>query len=106
MALALSAGANAAIVTCVSTVTSIFAGTNSASFSCDGLTFSNFQLLNLTGANSGRFDIDNVTFDTATGMVTMNENPNLGSAGHENLLFLLFQVTGSVSAIDLSMGGT
>jgi hypothetical protein len=103
-ALALAMAANAATVTCMSTPIQLMPGLNpTVSFTCDGLTFSNFDLINLTGTNGGHLDINNVTYDTTTNIVNLNENPNLGSGGHENLLFT---VTGPLVEIDMSVGGT
>ncbi len=96
-------GASAATVSCVSSPITLTLGGSSPTFSCNGLTFSNFSVINFTGQNQGSLSINNVTFDTVTGRVNMNENPGLGSAGHVNLFYT---VSGPLSSIDLSVGGT
>jgi hypothetical protein len=101
--LVLCASANAAIIPCVSSVISITDGMSSPTFTCNGLTFSNFLVSNLSGGAVGRVDINSVSFDSSTGEVVLNENPNLESAQHENLYFT---VTGGVTHIDLAVGGT
>jgi hypothetical protein len=84
-------------------VVSITDGMSSPTFTCNGLTFSNFLVTNVSGGAVGRVDINSVGFDSATGEVFLNEDPNLGSAQHENLYFT---VTGGVTEIDLAVGGT
>jgi hypothetical protein len=101
--LALSVACGAAPITCSGTLISITAGGASPTIICDGLIFSNFSLVNLSGTTAGHLDINNVTFDNATNVVVLNENPNLGAAGHEDLLFT---VSGPLNGIDLSVGGT
>jgi hypothetical protein len=98
-----TAAASAATVTCVSSPTTLTLGGSSPTFSCNGLTFSNFSVINFTGQNQNSLSINNVTFDTVTGRINMNENPGLGSAGHVNLFYT---VSGSLNSIDLSVGGT
>lgn len=70
---------------------------------CGPLIFDNFQVLNVSGGASGRFDINVVTFDDVTGQVIINGNPNLGSNQHFDLFF---RVRGGIDSIDLSVGGT
>ncbi|MBZ5582461.1 MAG: VPLPA-CTERM sorting domain-containing protein [Acidobacteriia bacterium] len=94
--------ANAAPVMCSNGLVSLSAGSNAYSITCGGLTFSNFLVTNLSGQNGGHVDINNVSFDASTGEVTLDENPNLGSGGHVNLLFT---VTGPLDGIDLAVGG-
>ncbi len=101
--LALTTGANAALVTCESSLMSITEGGASPTFACNGLTFSNFSVTNVSGGATGRVDINNVTFDSTTGEVFLAENPNLGASQHENLFFT---IAGGVTNIDLSVGGT
>ncbi len=86
---------------CASPV-SVTAGGSSPTFSCDGVTFSNFVLSGVTGGATGRLDILSVTV-SSTGNIVLSENPNLGAAQHENLWFT---VSGSLSSVDLSVGGT
>lgn len=94
-------GIAAANSVCVSTVM-VVTTTPGLSFTCGNLTFSNFYLSNLAGANTGTLDINQVTVDN-NGVVTLNENPNLGVAGH---LDLYFQISGGVNLITLAVGGT
>jgi hypothetical protein len=76
--------------------------TSSASFSCAGLTFSNF-----IGIDAGGVPNPNVSLvaaeTTNTGNVNLLFNPGL-TAGQD--LHLFFTVTGGLNGIDLSVGGT
>ncbi len=88
---------------CSGSAFSVTAGmTSTTSLTCGGVTFSNFAVTNATGGAVGRVDINQITV-SASGDVVMNENPNLGAAEHENLWFT---VSGPLTSIDLSVGGT
>jgi len=96
--------ANASLMDCtIGTVTSVSYG-NSASpmFTCGTLTFDNFVLASATGGATGVVDILGAQYNTATGEVDMQLNPNLLSAQDEGLLF---QVWGGVTQLDLAVGG-
>ncbi|MBZ5585139.1 MAG: PEP-CTERM sorting domain-containing protein [Acidobacteriia bacterium] len=101
--LAVCAALNAAPVACLGSPFSLTPGGASPTIACGGITFTNFSLLNLSGQNAGHLDITNVTFDSATGLVTLSENPNLGSGGHENLIYT---VSGPLVSAGMSVGGT
>jgi len=99
--LTLSSAARASTACSVGAVDLVTAG-NPASpdFSCGGLTFSNFQVIDVDGGAPGIVDINGVS--VSNGDVTLVLNPNLRSAQDEELLFT---VTGGVSQLDLSLGG-
>jgi len=70
---------------------------------CGGLTFNNFEVLNPTGGASGIVDVlSGSDYDSVTGTAFLQFNPNLQANQDEQLLF---QVTGGVSQIDMSVGG-
>jgi hypothetical protein len=70
---------------------------------CGALTFSNFDVQNGTGGAAGLVDIlAGSDYDSVTGAAYLNFNPNLGANQDEQLLF---EVTGGISQIDLSIGG-
>lgn len=70
---------------------------------CGGLTFDNFQVLNPTGGASGIVDLLSGTdYDSVTGAAYLQLNPNLQASQDVQLLF---EVTGGVSQLDLSVGG-
>jgi hypothetical protein len=67
------------------------------------LTFSNFEVVNPNGDAIGSVDINTSTYDSVTGDVSLNLNPNLGSGQDEGFSF---EVVGGVTQLDLSLGGT
>ena len=70
---------------------------------CGTLTFSNFDVPNATGGASGLIDVlAGSDYDSVTGAVYLNFNPNLGANEDEQFLF---EVSGGVSQIDMSIGG-
>jgi hypothetical protein len=72
---------------------------------CGGLTFSNFEVANATPAsnNAGIVDIlAGSEYDSVTGDTYLNFNPNLQANEDEQFLF---EVTGGISQIDMSVGG-
>jgi hypothetical protein len=72
---------------------------------CGGLTFSNFEVPNATGGAAGIIDIlAGSDYDSASGAAYLNFNPNLGGANEDEQF--LFTVTGGLSQIDLSLGGS
>jgi hypothetical protein len=97
--------ASASPINC--TVTGLGSGSavdGSTVVTCGGLTFDNFDV---TGGTNGAPDIVDLigtpTYDSVTGQVMMNFNPNLsGNADQE----FLFQVWGGISGIDMSVGGS
>jgi hypothetical protein len=98
-------GANASLIPCsMGSVTSVVAG-NSASpaFTCGTLTFDNFQVVGADGGAIGTVDINGASYDSVSGAVSLNLNPNLESSEDEGFLF---EVTGGVTELDLALGGT
>lgn len=70
---------------------------------CGGLTFTNFDVANATGGAAGTVDIlSGSDYDSVTGATYLSFNPNLGANEDEQLLF---EVTGGISQIDMSIGG-
>jgi hypothetical protein len=79
--------------------------TSSTVITCGGLTFSNFDVLNATGGASGIVDIlSGSTYDSVTGDTFLQFDPNLGGPNEDEQF--LFQVSGGLSQIDLSVGGS
>jgi len=77
-------------------------GPASPSFTCGQLTFSNFQVVSTSGDAAGTVDLNSASYDSATGGVSLNLNPNLGSSQTEGVMF---EVTGGVAQLELSLGG-
>jgi|HubBroStandDraft_1064217.scaffolds.fasta_scaffold02218_6 hypothetical protein len=78
--------------------------TSSTVIVCGGLTFSNFEVTNPTGGAAGIVDIlAGSTYDSVTGDTYLNFNPNLGGSNEDEQF--LFEVSGGVSQIDMSVGG-
>ena len=72
---------------------------------CGDLVFSNFSVPNATGGAPGFIDIlAGSDYDSVTGVAYLNFNPNL-SGPNEDTQFL-FEVTGGISQIDMSVGGS
>jgi|ERR1700733_1481680 hypothetical protein len=96
--------ANASPITCSSGLGSVTVGDPSNfSFTCGQLTFSNFEVVNPNGDAIGAVDINGATYDSVTGAVSLNLNPNLQASQDEGFLF---EVTGGVTQLDLAVGGT
>src|ERR1022692_1447866 len=77
--------------------------TSSTVIMCGGLTFDNFQVLHPTGGAAGTIDIlVGSDFDSVTGASNLNFNPNLGANQGEQFLF---QVSGGIDQIEMSVGG-
>jgi hypothetical protein len=96
--------ASASMVPCLTATGSITIGGSSPTFTCGTLTFDNFQLVSATpiGGSVGRIDILGAQYDTVTGEVNLQLNPNL-QAGQDDQL--MFQVWGGIMQIDMSVGG-
>jgi len=60
-------------------------------------------VLNPDGGAIGTVDVNGASYNSVTGSVSLNLNPNLESAQDESLLF---EVTGGVTKLDLALGGT
>ncbi len=77
--------------------------TSATVITCGGLTFSNFEVPNATGGAAGVIDIlAGSDYDSVTGATFLNFNPNLQANQDEQFLF---EVTGGISQIDMSIGG-
>jgi hypothetical protein len=76
---------------------------SSTSVTCGGLTFNNFQVINPTGGAAGIVDITEISDSACGSEVCLTFNPNLQSNQDEALLF---QVTGGINQIDMSVGGS
>jgi hypothetical protein len=98
-------GAKASLVPCsIGPVTSVTVGNSaSPSFTCGTLTFDNFQVVNPDGGAIGTVDVNGASYDSVSGTVSLNLNPNLESSEDEGFLF---EVVGGVQKIDLAIGGT
>jgi hypothetical protein len=79
------------------------------SFIIDGLTFSNFNVVGVTGITNPVVSIGGVTVG-ADGRLIVTFNPNLAAGPTDpnafKDIFLSFQVTGGVNSVDLFVGGT
>ncbi|HEY2843536.1 MAG TPA: PEP-CTERM sorting domain-containing protein [Bryobacteraceae bacterium] len=69
-----------------------------------GLEFSNFTADNAGNSMGLEVDLINATVD-ANGVVTLNFNPNMALSGSQDIS-LFFVVTGGITQIDLSNGGS
>ncbi|MGA2134457.1 MAG: PEP-CTERM sorting domain-containing protein [Bryobacteraceae bacterium] len=71
---------------------------------CGGLTFEDFIVANPTNGASGIIDlIGTPSYDSSTGAVVLNFNPNVAGSGDEEFTF---EVLGGVSQLDMSVGGS
>ncbi len=102
---ALSLGmASASLVPCVVNQAIDTAVTSATVIVCGGLTFSNFDVPNATGGAPGIVDIlAGSGYDSVTGAAYLDFNPNLSGSNQDEQF--LFEVTGGVSQIDMSLGG-
>jgi hypothetical protein len=76
---------------------------NNLTVACGQLTFSNFQVVSANGNAVGTVDLNGASYDSVTGDVSLNLNPNLGSSQDVGFMF---EVTGGVTQLDLSLGGS
>jgi hypothetical protein len=96
--------ASASLIPCTLNQAVDTAVTSATEITCGGLTFSNFEVANATGGAAGIVDIlAGSDYDSVTGAAYLNFNPNLGGANEDEQF--LFEVTGGLSQIDLSVGG-
>ncbi len=84
------------------TVTTVGAGLSAFSYSCGGLTFSNFLAIDAGGATGLPINLVAATVDN--GRVDLTLNPNLGGPSVKDI-DLYFMVTGGITGIDLAVGG-
>lgn len=95
--------ASASLLPCTMNQAADTAVTASTVIVCGGLTFSNFDVANPTGGAEGVVDIlAGSDYDSVTGQTNLSFNPNLEQSEDEQFLF---EVTGGVSQIELSLGG-
>jgi hypothetical protein len=95
--------ASASLLPCTMNQAADTAVTASTVIVCGGLTFSNFDVANPGGGAEGVIDIlAGADYDSVTGLTNLSFNPNLQQNEDEQFLF---EVTGGVSQIELSMGG-
>jgi hypothetical protein len=67
------------------------------------LTFGNFEVTSANGGALGSVDINGAVYNSVTGEVSLNLNPNLESGQDEAFMF---EVWGGVTQLDLAIGGT
>lgn len=89
------------------TVATVGAGLSAFSYSCAGLTFSNFLAIDAGGATGLPINLVAATFDNGASSkrVDLTFNPNLGGPSVKDIDFY-FMVTGGITGIDLAVGGT
>lgn len=87
------------------TVATVGDGSNGFSYTCGGLTFSNFVAVDAGGTTGLDVNLVSATFDSATGYVVLNLNPSMGAEDQQDL-WLYFTVSGGIDGIDLSVGGS
>lgn len=73
------------------------------SFTCGGLTFSNFNAINASGAAGLTINLVSDTYDPETGVIDLAFNPNINTIGVD--IWFFYQVTGPVIQLDLANGG-
>ena len=96
--------ANASVIMCPSATGSVSLGDPAGmTFSCGSLTFGNFEVASANGDAIGTVDVNGASYNSVTGDVSLNLNPNLGSGEDETLMF---EVWGGVTQLDLAVGGT
>ena len=88
----------------ISPIVVVGAGVSSSSFTCDGLTFSNFQAVDAGNSTGLQINLTSATFDATTGWVTLNFNPNMTLLNED--VWFYYQVTGPILELDLANGGT
>jgi len=97
--------ASASLIPCTANQGFDTAVTSSTVVTCGGLTFSNFDVLNATGGAGGIVDIlAGSDYDSVTGAAYLQFDPNLAGPNQDEQF--LFEVTGGVSQIDMSLGGS
>jgi hypothetical protein len=103
LALALSAvpaNASPIITSCTDTSGFDTAVTASTVVTCGSLTFENFAVLHATSGAAGIVDLTGASYSGGT--TVLNFDPNLGPNQDE---YLMFEVLGGISQIDMSVGG-
>jgi hypothetical protein len=83
------------------------AGASAFTYTCGGLTFSNFQVIDAGATLPITVNLVGATHDDETGMVVLNFNPNMfAGIGLVQDINFYFQVDGGINGIDLAVGGT
>jgi len=96
--------AHASLISCPAATGTISLGDPTVlTFTCGSLTFGNFSVASASGGGAGTVDINGAVYDSVSGTVSLNLDPNLGSSSDESLMF---EVWGGVSQLDLAVGGT
>ena len=96
--------ANASLISCPSATGAVsFGDPAGLTFTCGTLTFGNFEVATANGDAIATVDINGASYNSVTGDVSLNLNPNLGSGQDETLMF---EVWGGVTQLDLAVGGT
>jgi hypothetical protein len=108
----LSAVANATSLVCpappppAQAVATVGGGVSSFTYTCDGLIFSNFQVVDAGGTPAGQaLDLTGGTYDPSTGLIDLGFNPNASAINTTEDLHIFFEVTGGIDAIDMTLGG-
>jgi PEP-CTERM motif len=84
------------------TLATVGAGISSFSYTCGGLTFSNFEAIDAGGSTA--LPINLVAAAVTGNRVDLSLNPNLGGPSVKDI-DLYFMVSGGLSGIDLAVGG-
>jgi hypothetical protein len=88
-------------------IATVGGGVSSFSYTCDGLTFSNFDITDAGGTPAGQaLDLTGATYDPVTGIVDLGFNPNASAVATTEDFHLTFTVTGGITGIDMTLGGT
>ena len=77
---------------------------SAVSFTCGGLTFSNFNAVDAGNTSGLQVNLVDATFDAATGWVVLSFNPNM-TLPNEDMWFF-YKVTGSILELDLTNNGS
>jgi hypothetical protein len=95
---------DASMISCPSAIGDVSLGDPAGiTFTCGSLTFGNFEVATANGDAIGSVDINGAIYNSITGEVSLNLNPNLGSGQDEAFMF---EVWGGVTQLDLAVGGT
>ena len=110
---AMAAIGSASIVSCPApppgsvVVATVGGGVSATTYTCAGLTFSNFLVTDALNVPAGTsMALVSATFDNVLGIVNLGFNPNLTLQALVQDIHFSFQVTGGVSQIDAALGGS
>jgi hypothetical protein len=83
------------------------AGPSGYTFSCGGLTFSNFEVVDAGSTLPAIMNLVSAVHDSALNTVVLNFNPNLFAWPQQvEDIHFYFQVSGGIDGIDLAVGGS